>query len=268
MQNRDRQSKIKRSIEIAVIALFCAFVIALDFIDISIVKDTFRSRMLIGVIQQACGSFVAIWCALRFSIRLFGKVEKGIYLLPCLIIAVNNMQWWAFFSGKMQLLRTEWIDVLLFALYTLLTGLFEEVIFRGILFSLLAGVFSKDRKGFLWTTVLSSFIFGLAHLFNGFSLGTLLQVGYSVLTGGLFAFCLAKTKNLFCCALTHGVYNFCGLLMDERGLGSGAVFDLGTIISMASVAVIVGIFVAYKLWKYPEAEREVLYEKLNVKNKE
>lgn len=144
-------------------------------------------------------------------------------------------------------------------------GLFEECIFRGIVFSVLAGCFSKDRKGFLKTYFLSAIIFGAAHLFNGFSLGTLLQVAYTVLTGGLFAFCLIKTKNILCCAFVHGLYNFCGLLFDTQGLGTGVVFDVGTVVTMAIVGVCVGIFVLYSVFKYSEEERCALYGYLGLK---
>jgi membrane protease YdiL (CAAX protease family) len=146
-----------------------------------------------------------------------------------------------------------------------LPAIFEEIIFRGIVFSVLADRFSKNKKGFLKTYVISSVIFGLAHLFNGFSFGTVLQVGYTVLTGGLFAFCLIMTKNILCCALVHGIYNFCGLLFDHvQGLGNGVVFDLGTVITMAVISVVVGIFVLYKVYHYPDEERKDLYARLGI----
>jgi membrane protease YdiL (CAAX protease family) len=143
-------------------------------------------------------------------------------------------------------------------------GFFEEIIFRGIIFNLLATTFSKDRKGFLKTYIVSSILFGVAHLFNGFSVGIILQVGYTILTGGLFAFCLIKTKNILCCALVHGVYNFCGLLFDVQGLGNGVIFDIGTVWTMLIVSILVGIFVLYKVWTYSEEERLELYARLGV----
>jgi membrane protease YdiL (CAAX protease family) len=146
--------------------------------------------------------------------------------------------------------------------------MFEECIFRGVIFSILASRFTKDRNGF-WTTYLfSSGVFAIAHLFNGLSFGTILQVGYTFLTGGLFAFVLIKTKNLLCCGLVHAIYNFCGLLFEtpERmGLGSGVVFDLGTVLTMLIVSVCIGLFVLVSVYKYSDEERGVLYQKLGVK---
>ena len=149
-------------------------------------------------------------------------------------------------------------------------GAFEECVFRGVIFSLLAGVFPQNKKGFLLTYVLSSVVFGLTHIMNGISW----QIGYTILTGGLFAFCLIKTKNVFCAAFVHGLYNFCGLLFEYYnpelktiGLGSGVVFDTGTVVTMIIVSVLVGVFILYKVITYSESERIDLYEKLGIKLK-
>ncbi len=265
MPKRERRIKIRKVIEIAVLTLFCAFILLLDFIQIPLFEEGFRRYAFTRIVQQTLGSGVAVWCMLRLGIRLFGKPQNCLYLLPCLLVALNNFQWCAYFGGKMQLVRTEFLDIILFALNCIATGLFEELVFRGIVFALFVGIFSKDKKGFLLAYVTSSVVFGLAHLLNGFSGETLLQVGYSTLTGGLFAFCLIKTKNVFCCAFVHALYNFCGLLFDLQGLGSGVVFDLGTVITMVAVSVAVGVFVLYKVWKYPATERRALYDSLGIK---
>ncbi len=266
MQNAERGRRIKRGIEIAGIALFCALILLLDFITLPVFKDEFRRLTFTKIVQQTCGSVIAICCLLRFGIRLFGKPKKVLYLIPCLLIAIDNFQWSAFLQGKMELVRTNGLDWLLFALRCGLTGLFEELIFRGILFAVLAGVFKTDKRGFLLTYLCSSLLFGVSHILNGLSVATLLQVGYSCLTGGLFAFCLIKTKNILCVALVHGVYNFCGMLYDVQGLGTGVVFDFGTVITMLVVSIAIGILVLYKVWTYPDEERRELYALLGVKN--
>ncbi len=255
-----------KGIEIGVIVLLCVACILFEWCDFSLLANEFRNRMLVKILSQGCGATAAILLMRRLHIRLFGRAENLVYLLPCLLVAVDNFQWFAFFSGKMQLVRAEFLDFFLFFAYCATVGLFEELIFRGVFFSLLAGHFGKNKKGLWLTYVLSSLIFGLAHIFNGFSLGTLLQVGYTILTGGLFAFCLIKTKNVLCCAGVHGLYNFCGLLYDKSYLGAGVAFDLGTAITMLVVSVAVGVFVLYKVWKYPDEERKRLYERLGVEN--
>lgn len=268
MQNKTNCKRIQGYVQIAVIVVLCLFTLLLDIIHIPFSKDEFYNRMFCKILQQACGSGAGILLLLRLGIRLFDKPQNLLYMLPCLLVAVDNFQFSAYINGKMQLVRTAPQDFILFFLYCMLIGLFEEIVFRGVIFGVLAGVFSKDRKGFLWTYVVSSLVFGISHIFNGFSGATFLQIGYTILTGGLFAFCLIKTKNLLCCALVHGLFNFAGTLFDVQGLGSGIVFDLGTVITMAVVSVAVGVFVLYKTWKYPDEEREELYKRLGLAQNE
>lgn len=65
------------------------------------------------------------------------------------------------------------------------------------------------------------------------------------------------------CAITHAIYNFCGLLFTSTvGLGSGSVIDPPTGIMMAVIAVIVGVFVLYQVFTYSEVERVDLYQRL------
>ena len=239
----------------------------LDFIDISYTDNVDRNRFIGKIVQQSLGSLAAIFLMIRLKIHLFNKPQYWLYLIPCLIIAIDNFQFSSYFKGNMQLVNGKPLDFILFGGYCLAVGLFEECIFRGIIFSVLASCFSYDKKGLWKTYIVSSVLFGAAHLFNGFSVATILQIGYSTLTGGLFAFVLLKTKNIFCCAFVHALYNFCGLLFEipERmGLGSGVVFDLGTAITMLIVCVIMGAFILYSVFKYSDDEVGVLYEKLGI----
>lgn len=217
--------------------------------------------------QQGIGCIAVILLMRRLKLKLFGTPKEWLYLIPCLIVAIDNFQWSSFLNGNMELIHNEGIDFLLFGGYCLAVGLFEECIFRGIIFSVLAERFSKDKKGLWQTYLVSSIIFAFAHLLNGFSVGTLVQVCYTFLTGGLFGFVLLKTKNIFCCGFVHAVYNFCGLLFEtsERmGLGNGVVFDLGTVITMLIISISVGLFILYSVYRYSREEQGFLYKKLGV----
>ena len=255
------------------IVCLCAFTVLLSVFDFAYTSDETKNLWIGGILQQACGTIAVILLFPVLKIRLLSPPKKWLYLIPCIIVAVNNFPFWSYFNGNMHLVRTQTTDLLLFVFYCLFVGLFEELVFRGVLFSLLAGRFSNDKKGLVKTFVLSSVIFGLAHLLNliaGAGVGaTLLQVCYTTLTGGLFAFALIKTKNILCCAFIHGLYNFCGLIMEfpaRGGLGTGVVFDFGTGLTMGVVALAVGIFVLYSLWKYSETERVELYSRLGIAN--
>lgn len=252
-----------------IIGLFFLLTLLFSWIPITIFAEKHRNAWLGVILQQTCGIVAVVALANYLKIRLFSRPECLIFLVPCLIIAIDNFPFWSYFSGNMQLVGTNPTDVLLFSLYCLCIGLFEELVFRGLLFHLLASYFSKDRKGLIKTFVCSSVIFGLAHLtnlFGGAGLpATLLQVGYTTLTGGLFAFAFIKTKNVLFPACIHALYNFCGLILEtpqNLGLGTGIIFDMGTVIMMTIISVIIGVFILYSLAKYPENERKTLYNRL------
>lgn len=252
------KNKIKQRVVMFIVAVLCGVMAFMELAKVSLLADEQRNEWLVKILQQACGSVAVILLLLSMRVKLFGKIDKWLYIIPCIVIAVNNFQWWAFFYGKMRLICTNVADISLFTLQCIMIGLFEELVFRGAVFSLIAGCFSKDKKGLVKTFVMSSIVFGLAHIFSG----NFLQVGYTVLTGGLFAFVLLKTKNILCCAFIHALYNFCGLFMDN--LGTGAVFDVGTCVFMAIIAVVGASIVLFGLYKYPEEERKELYIRLGV----
>lgn len=265
-EKTSKKDRVDRIRLIAIVVLF-AITVALSFADIRYSKDEYRNMLASRIVQNAVGSVAAVLIMRRMQIRLFGKPQRLLFLLPCLCIAIDNLPFCSYCNGNMQLVRTQTADMLFFIAYCLSVGIFEECVFRGVIFSVLAGCFSADKKGLWKTYLLSSVLFGAAHLFNGFSAGTLLQVCYSTLTGGLFAFALMKTKNVFCSALVHAVYNFCGLLFDtpsRMGLGSGVVFDGGTVLTMCIVCITVGAFILYSVYKYSEEERSELYQKLGL----
>ncbi len=265
MANHERKSKLKDCLILATVFLLFAFTLVLEAISVTLLSDPFQNDMLMKIVQRAAGSIATFLLLLTFNVKVFSKPRKPLYFALCLLIAVNNFQFFSWLCGKMELSRTAPMDIWLFLGYCLSVGLFEELIFRGLLFPALLGVFPKDKKGFWLAYVLSAVLFGAVHLFNGINGAALLQVGYGTLIGGLLLLCLIKTGNVLCCVGVHTVYNFCGLLYSKQGLGLGIVWDLGTVLTMGGVALAVGIFVVYKLITYTKEEREELYIRLGVR---
>ena len=263
-QKNEKKYSVGDIVSFSVIVLLCAAMAVLDFVKIRYTSDAVNNELISDTVPLAVGSIAVIWLMIRGKTRLFGRPAHLLYLLPALLVAVNNFPFHSHFTGKTELLHTGVDNWILFALYCAFVGIFEECVFRGILFPLMAGSFSDDKKG-LWKTFLfSSLAFGGMHLFNIFAGGgvgpSILQAGYSTLIGGLCAYVLMKTKNILLCALIHGGYDFAGLLLPK--LGGGAVFDWQTMAIMAVVGVAVGLFVLYAVWKYSDEERIELYEKL------
>ena len=111
MANKAKKD-IRNIIEIAIILLFCGLTLALDYIKIDYVAHELRNKYLSKIIQQGCGGIAAIFLMLRLKIRLFGKPQHLLYLIPCLLIAIDNFQFSSYFNGHMQLVHDAPIDFL------------------------------------------------------------------------------------------------------------------------------------------------------------
>ncbi len=241
--------------------------VVFDVFDFSVFQNAKDNYFFLNSLALLFGSIAVSLLMIKEETGLFKRAKNLPFLLLGLVIAVDNFQFASFFAGKMQPLNAEVLTWILFTVSCFLTGFFEETLFRGVLFPVLANKFEKNKKGLLKTVIFSSLIFGGAHLLNIFSganVGsTLLQACYSTLTGALFSFILIKTKNIILCALTHGLYNFCGLLFSvEQGLGMGVVFDIPTALTMLVVSLVVAIISIISFIKYREDERVELYERL------
>ena len=256
----------------ALIVLLCAVMVVFEMIpslkEIPFTSDVAYNQLISLMIPLIAGGFAVALITKEFGLKLFQKPQNLWVLLPAFIVALDNLPWLAYFAGKLSLKHTQPMHFTLFGVYCMLVGFFEEVLFRGVFLSLIAGVFERTHKGLLKTYLVSSVAFGAIHLLNVFTSGgaAILQAGYSILTGGLFGFVMLKTKNVLFPALIHGVYNFCGqLFATAPGLGYGSFPDLPSGIMMAVVSLIIGAFVVYNVLKYPEGERLELYSRLGIR---
>ena len=89
--------------------------------------------------------------------------------------------------------------------------------------------------------------------------GTLLQVGYSFLIGGMCSIILVKTHNIWFCVILHSVYNFAGGVVPN--CGGGIIWSVPEIILTAVVALIVAVFVIYTLLKITPDDIEGVFKK-------
>lgn len=249
---------------------FCLLGIAVfSFIPINASSNARINTMLKGLIPLAFALPLAIWFVWTDRRGLYSRPVLIVWLTPCLLVALNNFPWLSWINGKCSFIPLGVGDVLLFATYCLCVSAFEELVFRGVVFSCLIEKFPKNKRGIIYAVLVSAAVFGLAHLANLLSgaglVSTLVQVGYTTLLGGLFAFALVKVKNIFAPITVHFVYNFCGLLFDESvGLGYGVIWNVPSVIITAVIGVGVGIVVLIAVFRISDKERRNLYERMGI----
>lgn len=216
--------------EIFIIALFvlaCVVLVLFDYVFVfspdetlnALIKETLSRIIVFGILVPT-----AILCGYKRVFTVKVKLRDLLWCLPCLLVAIVNFPFTAIISGAAKVERVDLIW--LFALDCLGIGLLEELLFRGILQSLLFDVFKKKRV--IFAVFVNSLVFGAWHLVNlfaGAGIGdTLLQVGYSFLIGGMLSAVFLRTGNLWVCVFLHALFDFGGLIVTR--LGTGAFQDI------------------------------------------
>ena len=93
----------------------------------------------------------------------------------------------------------------------------EEMIYRGYLMHRIADLFNRSKTGWIVGLILSNFIFGFGHMYQGMS--GMISTGISGLVfAGLY---FATNRNLWAAILAHGIYDTIGFLMIFFGVYPG-----------------------------------------------
>ena len=88
--------------------------------------------------------------------------------------------------------------------FDLANGIFEEVLFRGILMTAILIQFGETVRGRIFSVVFSGIVFGLIHLYGG----NFLTVLFTGLIGMGFAAAYVYSKNLLSCIIVHALWNY------------------------------------------------------------
>lgn len=192
-------------------------------------------------VMRICGSvsFVGIIVYLGYGTGGFGtRRERIAVVAPALIVAVNNFPLIPLFNGEV-VIDAEAYDIVKLAVECLFIGIFEETAFRGILLLSAAEGRGKTKKELFMTALVTSVLFGCAHLLNllaGAGVGaTLLQVSYSTLIGGMCSLVLLLGGSLWSCAVIHAVYDLGGCCVER--LGHGRIWTAPEVALTAAVGV-------------------------------
>ncbi len=115
--------------------------------------------------------------------------------------------------------------LVIFAFMTFMTGFSEEILFRGLLLSVMLLEWGNTKKGIVISVLASSLIFGIAHLGNLFInpylvIATFSQIIYSTLIGIFFAACVLRSQSIWPAIFLHAAINFV-VEIKEVALGGG-----------------------------------------------
>lgn len=222
------KEKLKIISIIGIFLVATAVLAVFEFAEIRLCDDQTANGLWIDTIPRLITGAAATAALVFLGYgHLFRPLKKGwvralVWCLPCVAVCLVNFPFSALLCGDAAVERPDLIW--LFALKCFSIGWMEEALFRGILLCLISEWQKESRYREWGTLLLTSAIFSLYHLFNlfgGADVGaTLLQVGYSFLTGAMFAAVLLRTKNIWICIFLHALFDFGGLLIPEIGTGA------------------------------------------------
>ena len=187
-----------------------------------------------------CAVFAAKSCGFKLFVNKKISVSEIFIIIVGLMVCVNNFPIIGFITGNVSL--AENAQIFRYAVYCVMIGVAEEFAFRGFIMPLVGIKFYTRKRAPFFTVLVSSLIFSLCHGFNVFSAGvlpTLMQVGYTFLTGGLFGAVYLMTENIVYPIVLHVVFDVGGLMFFEPfGIAVGNMWDTTTIIITAALGVV------------------------------
>lgn len=141
---------------------------------------------------------------------------KKLWLMwPLLALSVVNGL--DVFTGTLIIDGSKPVIIVLYALLYISVGFVEEILFRGVMMTVMVQKWGMTRKGIYKAVIVSSVLFGLLHLVN-FAMGrySLLaaatQTGYALFFGVFFGACMLRNNSIWPVIFGHALFDFCGAL--------------------------------------------------------
>ena len=238
------------------------------------VLDEYKAELLGGIFLRVALSIGALFAIIKYGfLKPFYShdgVKSFLLCIPALIVAVNNFPILAVINGNAQFTNDS-ANVILYVIYCISVGLFEEFIFCGLIFPLCIYIHRHKKYSVIWACLISSGIFAISHLMNlfgGANFGaTLLQVCYSFLIGAMCCICKCVTRNIFTAVVLHSIYDIGGLVFSSTfGIGVGNQWDIITIVITAILGVLVALHIIRLGFKVDHDEVKDVYFERDIDN--
>lgn len=206
-------------------------------------------------------SAAAIGSSFAFSTRLVINLCENIAALVFILLTISYYKFWSYIQwfsiselrrfsvflipAAYILLNMDGIFphsnaiLLLAGINTIISAGFEELLCRAFALALLIREFElkQSKRPYLYAVLVSSLLFGLAHLANLIThpdtLGAVLgQVLYAFFIGVGFAACYIVTRSLLPLIIIHGVINYMSFISESGFEPDAKTFEdtLGTVV--------------------------------------
>lgn len=191
-----------------------------------------------GVVNVFASEMVLLTCAICLAfatkkIQVLNPTKKGFGTglfvgLYMIVIDVMAVLYWIYqYIKGTQVVTISSMEIILFIVAMGMVGIAEELIFRGVLLNGCLDFFGESTVSSIRKAiVISSFIFGVFHIFNvliGASLtGSIVQAINAIVLGMMLgAIYVRSGKNLWPCIVIHGFHDCVSFMQSGMLSGSG-----------------------------------------------
>lgn len=243
---------------------FCLTVIVIGALILTVYQFAFSKKigeeplnlLYDAIITRSIGIavFAVLLAYLGYNVtnpfrKPFGK--SLLIMLPCFVVTICNPPILGLLTGEASIDYSGSLafGIAVFAVQCIAVATFEEFAFRGVVLLAIMERRRKTNLDIFVSILLSSAVFGVTHLLNVIgnwgSIGAvLLQICYSFLIGGMCAFVLIKTANIWLCVLLHSTFNFCGTLVQTFGTDKWNTLPIMTFTIVLGVAVFAYVMIS------------------------
>lgn len=186
---------------------------------------------MIGIIVQLVISWIIIWIVEKRNLGVLGfrptkkrLLDFGLFFITTAICAFSGFFMRIYFGERWEMNPHFTPELLIDGIwYNIKSVLFEELIFRGVIFYILI-----KRLGVINAIIISSAAFGIYHWFSFGILGNPVQMIIvfiiTALAGVLFAYGYAKTFSLYIPCAIHLAWNFTrNFIFSDGNIGNGVL---------------------------------------------
>ncbi len=190
-----------------------------------------------GYLQTMAAEFLSALLAVGIAL-IFGRLsclkrcKKGFFrsFVPCAYFL--GVFGFTLITTLLSNIGTELnppLHIAIFLIAMMLIGVTEEIVFRGVIASMIFDKYSKDRAGVWYSVMMSGVIFGVGHLGNVFAggefSGVLVQTVLAVAVGMVYTAIYYRTGNIWTMIILHGLNDVVALFASGFFVGGGSISD-------------------------------------------
>jgi membrane protease YdiL (CAAX protease family) len=188
-------------------------------VSLSMVTLLFLFSYLLNPIQGQCVTVAIVLIVIllfgylnRIGFKKNNTLKSLQYIAIVLIGALYSLVLSIVYVGQYEFHIPGTYRIVSIIFQMLSIAFFEEIFFRGILLNTIIYRFGGKKRGIYYAIIISSVLFGLAHLTNLINrpyllMGTISQVVYATTIGMLYSTVYVKYKNIWSIIIIHALFN-------------------------------------------------------------